>query len=64
MPMWMALILLFTFNLFYRYMPQLIEKGYLYIAMPPLYKLQTGKKWLCYSDDERDKVLKSGKKKY
>ncbi len=54
--------LLLTF--FYRYMPQLIEKGYLYIAMPPLYKLQTGKKVAyAYSDDERDKVLKEWKEK-
>lgn len=54
--------LLLTF--FYRYMPQLIEKGYLYIAMPPLYKLQTGRKVAyAYNDEERDKVLKEWKEK-
>jgi DNA gyrase subunit B len=50
------LTLLLTF--FYRHMPELIRKGYLYIAMPPLYKIQIAKKvFYAYSDEERDKVL-------
>lgn len=49
--------LLLTF--FFRYMPQLIENGYVYLAMPPLFKVQLGKKdpVYCYSDQERDNAL-------
>lgn len=49
--------LLLTF--FFRYMPQLIENGYVYLAMPPLFKVQLGKKEpvYCYSDQERDNAL-------
>ena len=49
--------LLLTF--FFRYMPQLIEHGYVYLAMPPLFKVQLGKKEpvYCYSDQERDDAL-------
>ncbi len=49
--------LLLTF--FFRYMPQLIERGYVYLAMPPLFKVQLGKKEpvYCYSDQERDDAL-------
>lgn len=49
--------LLLTF--FFRYMPQLIERGYVYLAMPPLFKVQLGKKEpvYCYSDQERDNAL-------
>ena len=44
-------ILLLTF--FYRFMPQLIEQGYIYVAKPPLYKAQTGKTVkYAYSDQE------------
>ena len=48
--------LLLTF--FFRYMPELIEKGFVYLAMPPLYKIMFNKKeWYVYDDAERDKVL-------
>lgn len=50
--------LLLTF--FFRYMPQLIEHGYVYIAMPPLYKIKYGKKeYFVFSDEERDEILKN-----
>lgn len=49
--------LLLTF--FFRHMPEIIHKGYLYVALPPLYKIQIGKEvFYAYSDDERDKILK------
>lgn len=49
--------LLMTF--FYRYMNDLIRKGHIYIAMPPLYRIQTGKKvHYVYNDEEKDKYLK------
>jgi len=45
-------------TLFYRYMPQLIQDGYLYIALPPLYLCTKGKiKEYCYNDDERQKFI-------
>lgn len=55
--------LLMTF--FYRHIPEIIKRGYLYIALAPLYKIQVGKKTLyAYSDSERDMILKEypGKK--
>lgn len=49
--------LLLTF--FYRHMPEVITKGYLYIAMPPLYKIQIAKKeYYAYSDQEKEKIIK------
>jgi DNA gyrase subunit B len=45
-------------TLFYRYMPQLISDGRLYIAQPPLYRIQVGKnRQYVYSDEERDAYL-------
>jgi len=50
-------------TLFYRYFKPLIEKGYLYIAQPPLYKIQAGKEIkYAYSEDQKTGVLKSMKK--
>ena len=44
----------------YKFMPQLIETGHVYLAKPPLYKIERGKKaWYAYSDEERDQVLAS-----
>ncbi len=40
-------------TLFFRYMPQVIEKGYLYVAQPPLYRVQIGKEaTFCFSEKE------------
>ncbi|MGL4562391.1 MAG: DNA gyrase/topoisomerase IV subunit B [Brevinema sp.] len=51
-------ILLLTF--FYRFMPELIQEGYLYIAQPPLYKISAGKDTVyLYSDGEKDEIMKS-----
>ncbi len=48
--------LLMTF--FFRFMPELIEKGYVYIAMPPLYRVEYKKfKKFVFSDEERDSAL-------
>jgi DNA gyrase subunit B len=49
--------LLLTF--FFRHLPYIIESGYLYIALPPLFKVQIGKEiFYAYSDTERDQVIK------
>jgi len=48
--------LLLTF--LYRFMPELIKQGYVYLAQPPLYKLEKNKKvWYAYSDEELAKIL-------
>lgn len=48
--------LLLTF--FFRYMPMLIEEGYLYIAQPPLYRIKSGRKtYYAFSDDELKRTL-------
>ena len=48
--------LLLTF--LYRFMPQLIKQGYVYLAQPPLYKLEKNKKvWYAYSDEELNNIL-------
>src|SRR5574344_369388 len=56
-------ILLLTF--FYYYMRGLLEEGKLYIALPPLYKIDYGKKHVyAYTDDELDEIKKNSKTKY
>ena len=48
--------LLLTF--IYRFMPELIKQGYVYLAQPPLYKLEKNKKvWYAYSDEELSKII-------
>ncbi len=48
--------LLLTF--LYRFMPDLIKEGYVYLAQPPLYKLEKNKKvWYAYSDEELNQIL-------
>ena len=42
----------------YRFMPELIQEGYVYLAQPPLYKLEKGKRiWYAYSDEELNQIL-------
>ncbi|MBR2187923.1 MAG: DNA topoisomerase IV subunit B, partial [Eubacterium sp.] len=42
----------------YRFMPELIKQGHVYLAKPPLYKLERNKKiWYAYSDDELNRIL-------
>lgn len=46
-------------TLFYRYLPALLEQGHIYIAQPPLYKINRGKElFYAYSDAERNEVYK------
>lgn len=48
--------LLLTF--LYRFMPDLIKEGYVYLAQPPLYKLERNKKvWYAYSDEELNQIM-------
>jgi DNA gyrase subunit B len=48
--------LLLTF--FYRYLKPVVENGYLYLALPPLYKIQAGKQvYYAYNEEEKDKII-------
>ena len=48
--------LLLTF--IYRFMPELIKQGYVYLAQPPLYKVEKNKRvWYAYSDEELNSIL-------
>jgi DNA gyrase subunit B len=49
--------LLLTF--FYRHLPYIVEKGHLYVAQPPLFKIAYGAKHIfyAYSDEERDRIV-------
>lgn len=52
--------LILTF--FYRHLPDIVRNGYLYVAMPPLYKIQRGKDvHYAYNDEEKDALLKQFK---
>ena len=49
--------LLLTF--IFRFMPKLIEDGYVYLAQPPLYKLEKDRKeYYAYSDEQRDNIIR------
>ena len=49
--------LLLTF--IYRFMPELIKQGYVYLAKPPLFKIEKNKKvWYAYDDKEQEAILK------
>jgi DNA gyrase subunit B len=52
--------LILTF--FFRYMPEIIKSGYLYIAQPPLYNIKAGKESVyAYNEEEREKFIKAHK---
>jgi len=54
--------LLLTF--FYRHLKPIIDEGYLYIALPPLYKIQAGKEvFYAYSEEEKENIIKEQKAK-
>lgn len=49
---------------FYRHMPEIVEQGHLYVAIPPLYKISYGKEEkYVYSEEEKDKLITEIKKK-
>jgi DNA gyrase subunit B len=50
-------------TLFYRYFPQLIEQGHLYIAQPPLYRIQIGKRVeYAYTEEDKEEILEDIKR--
>jgi len=52
-------IMTLLLTLYFRYFRQLLDNGYIYIAMPPLYKIKKGKtEAYAYNDEEKDKILK------
>lgn len=52
--------LLLTF--FFRHMPEIISRGYLYIALPPLYRIAVGKEvFYAYDDEDRDRIMSTHK---
>ncbi len=56
-------IMTLILTLFFRYMPQLIDHGFIYLAQPPLYRVQLGKViQYCFSDEEKDELVKKYKK--
>ncbi len=59
-----AHIVTLILTLFYRYLRPLIENGFVYLAQPPLYKIQAGKEvYYAYNDQEKDKIVKELSKK-
>lgn len=52
--------LILTF--FYRHMPEIVQNGYLYVAMPPLFKIQRGKEiHYAYREEDKDEIIKNMK---
>jgi DNA gyrase subunit B len=52
-------IMTLLLTLYFRYFRQLLDNGYIYVAMPPLYKIKKGKNEVyAYNDEEKDKLLK------